>query len=288
MRLVALTGVFLLFPISLFSQYSLAPAGGKTVAPPDSTVSQELPPSSINQIDEKGRKQGYWAYLGKDKPRGGYSESDTVESGHYRDNRKHGYWTFYYPDNRKKATLEYKYNRPNGPYVKYSEKTGLPMEEGTWKGNKYIGLYTQYFESGCPELKKFFNNAGKAEYTVFYRDSCAHLPYSETITDSIAYDRSQDLPAGFSEVSRGGWHDHRAVKFEYVDEVDSSSLGDPDSIPDGYRKVYNDNNDLWIDGEFKGGRLWHGKKYLYDKNGLVFKVQIYKKGQYIGDGVVEF
>jgi len=36
------------------------------------------------------------------------------------------------------------------------------------------------------------------------------------------------------------------------------------------------------DGSFKNG-LFTGKKYVYDKNGLLEKIEIYKEGKYAGD-----
>jgi len=52
----------------------------------------------------------------------------------------------------------------------------------------------------------------------------------------------------------------------------------------GYNKVINDDKEIWMEGEFKDGLLWDGKLYLYDEDGLLLKLEIYKEGVYISDG----
>ena len=52
-------------------------------------------------------------------------------------------------------------------------------------------------------------------------------------------------------------------------------------------KLYNVNKQISEDGEFKEGKLLNGKKYIYDKNGLLEKIGIYKEGKYVGDAEIE-
>jgi hypothetical protein len=39
-------------------------------------------------------------------------------------------------------------------------------------------------------------------------------------------------------------------------------------------------------GEFLNGRLHDGKRYTYDKDGILVRIQQYKSGRYIGDAVI--
>jgi 6-pyruvoyltetrahydropterin/6-carboxytetrahydropterin synthase len=48
--------------------------------------------------------------------------------------------------------------------------------------------------------------------------------------------------------------------------------------PNGYNKVYNDIKELWLEGEFKQGQLWDGRLYVYDEDGLLLKIEVYKEG----------
>jgi antitoxin component YwqK of YwqJK toxin-antitoxin module len=52
----------------------------------------------------------------------------------------------------------------------------------------------------------------------------------------------------------------------------------------GYNKVYNSNDEIWQDGDFRNGRLWDGKVYEYDSDGILLKVKVFKKGVYHSDG----
>ena len=52
----------------------------------------------------------------------------------------------------------------------------------------------------------------------------------------------------------------------------------------GYNKVYNENDEIWMDGIFKNGQLWDGKVYTYDKDGILQRVLVYKEGQYHSEG----
>jgi antitoxin component YwqK of YwqJK toxin-antitoxin module len=53
---------------------------------------------------------------------------------------------------------------------------------------------------------------------------------------------------------------------------------------DGYNKLYNKNDEIWMDGEFKGGKLWEGKLYRYDSDGILLKIEVWKNGKYHSDG----
>ena len=55
-------------------------------------------------------------------------------------------------------------------------------------------------------------------------------------------------------------------------------------MPNGYNKVYNLNDEIWQDGDFRSGALWNGKLYVYDEDGILLKVRVFKNGYYNSDG----
>ena len=57
-------------------------------------------------------------------------------------------------------------------------------------------------------------------------------------------------------------------------------------LKDGYHKTYNENKDILMDGAFKSGKLWTGKHYIYDENGLLERIDVYKEGAFSGNGVL--
>ena len=54
--------------------------------------------------------------------------------------------------------------------------------------------------------------------------------------------------------------------------------------PNGYNKVYNSDGEIWQDGDFKEGKLFNGKVYVYDRDGILLKVKVFKNGVYHSDG----
>lgn len=50
----------------------------------------------------------------------------------------------------------------------------------------------------------------------------------------------------------------------------------------------NGNKVFRCDGEYQNGVLWNGKHYVYDKNGLLIKIEIYRGGKYCGDGQIDY
>ncbi|MBK6951946.1 MAG: hypothetical protein IPH24_07815 [Crocinitomicaceae bacterium] len=53
--------------------------------------------------------------------------------------------------------------------------------------------------------------------------------------------------------------------------------------PNGYNKVYDSENNIWMDGQFKSCKLWNGKLYLYNSDGILLKIEIWKNGAYHSD-----
>jgi antitoxin component YwqK of YwqJK toxin-antitoxin module len=48
--------------------------------------------------------------------------------------------------------------------------------------------------------------------------------------------------------------------------------------------LYNKDGEIWQDGTFKNGVLFDGKVYVYDSDGILLKVKVYKNGVYHSDG----
>jgi antitoxin component YwqK of YwqJK toxin-antitoxin module len=260
----------------------------------------------VNQTDDQGRKQGHWVFLGKYKNLPGYAPEDPVEEGDFLDNRKTGMWISYYPGKKVKSEIEHKMGRPNGKYLKYYEN-GQLEEKGTWQGNKYVESFERYHENGQLAQKKTFNSAGKTEGKVEY--------YFENGKPELVYTSKNGVESGpatryypngdvkeeivYADGAVTNRVEKKMVNPEYKEPVKdtkaapttqgTTNTAEGSKLPkDGYAKTYNANQDLEMDGEFKGGKLWNGKWYKYDKNGLLYKIEIYKNGKYFGDGVLEF
>ncbi|HYG53261.1 MAG TPA: hypothetical protein VD905_20315, partial [Flavobacteriales bacterium] len=120
-------------------------------------------------------------------------------------------------------------------------------------------------ENGQVAQERIFNEKGKPEKSIWYK------------------------PDGSVELIDTNTNVRWCVdpKEHFYIEPDTSKPVYPDPFPDGYQKIYNTRKKILMDGEFKNKKLYNGKLYKYDKNGLILKVEIYKNGKYFADEQLE-
>jgi antitoxin component YwqK of YwqJK toxin-antitoxin module len=277
--------------------------------PLQSTVvfEQEIvdPEGYPNKEDEKGR-QGMWTIWGRMMPEKGYPDNGKIEEGGYIDGRKNGTWIKFHKDGKTpRLKGDYIDNRPNGAYVKYYEN-GQAMEEGTFSSGKHVEVFKRYYEDGAIAQEKTFNAEGKEEGVIryYYPNGQVEFEYTKkngvTVGKAVRYYENGDVKeelvyAEDGSVSQREEKDRVNPAIDAPDEpatvVSNAPDGKSGSTKDGkefksngYNKVYNSDEELWMDGEFKKGKLWDGKLYKYDSDGILLKIEIWKKGAYHSDG----
>ena len=210
----------------------------------------------LNVTDEKGRKQGKWIYYGKDRPDSGVPANGKVEEGKYVDDRKEGIWIKYHTDGITPSLKgNYENNRPKGQFTRYWAN-GQPKEKGNFEKNIYKDSLIRYYENG--DIKE-----------ISYYDGSGNQTKSETKDPVHPMVKVKDPGQSKEKApSIGGTPKTQGVKW----------------APNGYNKVYNSDGEIWQDGEFKNGALWDGKVYVYDSDGILLKVKVYKGGVYHSDG----
>ncbi|MBI3134628.1 MAG: hypothetical protein HYZ14_08160 [Bacteroidetes bacterium] len=261
-----------------------------------------IDPQATNQTIN-GLKQGHWIFYGKDMPEKGYPDDGKVEEGDFKDDKKTGEWIMYHKDGKTPRTKGmFENGRPKGAYIKYYE-SGVVMEEGTYANGKQSGSFVRYYENGNKAQEKTFNAEGKEEGKV--------VLYHENGQPEFVYNKANGVTTGAAT----RYYDDGSVKEEIVysatGEVTSTVQKDPPAgvnttnttsgsggpsgaggitkdgkkfQSDGYNKVYNKDDELWMDGQFKSGKLWDGKLYKYDSDGILLKIEIWKNGAYHSDG----
>ena len=257
-----------------------------------------------NKKDAQGRKQGVWVYFGKDRPESGFPVDGKVEEGPYLDDRKEGVWIKYHNDGvTPKLKGEYHNNRPNGQYVKLYPD-GTVREIGTFNRNKYSDSLKRFHENGVLEYESIYNEGGKEQGTVKY--------YYPNGQEEFVYDSQNGIPTGKAtryyengdikeiiyyaadgSIERSEQREMENPTVNVVDPGVSREAAPRVTNPrtkgsrfqtNGYNKVYNENDEIWQDGDFRNGRLWDGKVYEYDSDGILLKVRVFKKGVYHSDG----
>lgn len=269
-----------------------------------STLPSNEQDGKLNQKDSEGRKQGKWIYLGKDRPSEGFPPEGKIEEGPYKDDRKDGTWIKYYNDGiTPKLKGIYKNNRPEGEYIKLNPK-GVIIEKGNFTRGKYIDSLVRYNTDGSVSYQGFYNEQGNEEGKIKYYYPNGQLEFEYTSENgsprgkAVRYHENGDVKE-IIQFGDGGQvvnsekremvnpavkvKDPSASK-EQAPVVNSPNTKGAKFLPNGYNKIYNANQEIWQDGEFKSGRLWEGKVYEYDRDGILLKVRVFKSGVYHSDG----
>jgi antitoxin component YwqK of YwqJK toxin-antitoxin module len=270
---------------------------------------------TINKIDEYGKKQGRWIYLGMHRPEGCHTSGQKAEEGYYADNKKTGIWIEYHCNGNPKCKNNFVNGRPEGLCQSFHENGNL-MEEGTWKNNRWMGQYKLYHENGKVQHDFVFNDMGRREGPQKYFHENGQLAIEGNFENGKEsgvireYYENGDLKA--EKKYEGGEVDLASVKeFEPKQALPKPLEGPADNAPvlkiaqdekpneaavqaskgpvilNGEHTLYNKNRQITKAGLFKDNRFITGKAYFYDENGILLRIAVYKDGQYIGDTQAE-
>jgi len=264
---------------------------------------------SINQkID--GKKEGYWIIWAHMRNLPDFKPNDKIEEGNYKTNRKIGMWKKYWANGNLKSEIEFINGRASGAFKTFYEN-GKPEEAGNWVGRYYTKSFTRWHPNGNIAQEKTFNGSGKTDSIVKYYHTNAQIELEYNTTNGVEngtatrYYPNGDIKeiVEYSEdgnVIEGSRQERERVNPAVTLEEDVITVEeegveadgvtfdpkDIGEIEDGYHKTYNENKDIYMDGEFKDAKLWSGKHYIYDENGLLERIEVYKDGKYVGNGVL--
>ncbi len=265
---------------------------------------------TINLIDALGKKQGKWILRGKHKPGSCFAPDQKAEEGKYSDNRKIGKWFEYYCNGNMKNQLTFQNGRPDGYAIMYNEN-GKISEEGNWKNNRWTGPYKLYYENGQPQHEFNFNASGKREGPVKYFYENGQLAIEGNFVNGKEagvikeYHENGDIKAektfndGNVDVASIKEYEPKKPIVKTVDKIEGPKVVlKPDEKPNGATSkgpmvlngpniTYNKNKQITKDGVFKDNRLMDGKNYIYDENGILQRISVYKNGVYVGDAPIE-
>jgi len=284
--------LFTFFSLSLFS------AGDEAIT---------LGVEKENYTDSTGKRQGYWRITGALSIEEGYKKSTIVEEGEYIDNKRHGLWIKYYPTGSKKSEVTYELNKPKGYYATY-HPNGEMEETGFWNENKNVGNFQRFYSNGQLAQEFYFTKRGKRNGLQNYYYENGQLKMSVEVDNGVAHGKMTTYYKDGSKkleqrLTNGQIEKESVIKYKPKKELSATA-----SIPtlpveetkpvkdkpnletfkeNGFNTLYNRNIQVSQVGEFKDGKIWNGKWYRYDVNGLLKKVEIYKNGRFIGYGIIE-
>lgn len=287
--------ILCLFFTGFLSEISLS------AIPRDASFGQQ---DKVNQRSADGKKQGKWIYYGKDRPSEGFPPNGKIEEGEYRDDRREGTWIKYHHDGvTPKLKGEYVNNRPNGRYVRY-HMNGRIKETGNYVSSRYNDSLKRFHENGQVEYEAIYNPQGQEHGKVKYYYPNGQVEFEYTSVNGIASGKATRYYENGDVKEIIEYNTDGSLRSSLQKEMESPTvkIKDPAASaetapkiqkpivkggkfqPNGYNKVYNTGDEIWQDGDFKDGRLFNGKVYVYDRDGILLKVKIFKNGVYHSDG----
>lgn len=263
----------------------------------------------FNRKDQTGLRQGYWVITGAMAADREYAPEAKIEEGYYKDDRREGVWKKYHPNGKLRSEIHFVSGRPNGHYTTYYSN-GMTEEKGTWEEGKNIGEFKRFHHTGKLQQHFFFSETGKRNGTQYYFHENGNPALIVDITngkESGQYKRfAEDGKLIEDKLFEDGKVKEIQVKTQGVfaekyakKDAHNAQLG-KESVPikdkpnaasafqpNGYNILYDGNGNITQSGEFKEGKLYNGKWYRYNSSGILLKVDLYRKGRYIGEGVAE-
>jgi antitoxin component YwqK of YwqJK toxin-antitoxin module len=268
----------------------------------------------VNHVDESGKRQGYWIITGYMTKDAAYSPEAKVEEGEYRNSQKEGLWKRYWPNGKLKSEITYEGGHPQGWYRTYYD-TGVCEEEGGWWNNRNAGYLRRWHPNGQAQQMFNFDNNGKRQglQRYFYENGNLELevsvingsesgPYRRyypdgSLAEEKVFENGAVVPGSLKTYKPKSEFKEAPVEKDPYDKKVGTEIAETPTTsvpnkaetfkPNGFNTLYNSAGQLSEVGEFKKGKMLHGKVYRYNSSGLLIRIEIYKNGKCIGNGVID-
>lgn len=272
--------------------------GGSAVSAQAGTTA----PDTLNRLDEQGRRQGWWRLQAPIPDKPDYAPGKLVEEGRYEDNRRTGTWRRYWPEGQVRSEIVYVMGRPKGKYTTYF-MNGKTEEQGTWDLDRNTGAFKRWYPNGNLAQEFAFDQYGTRNGEQKYYHENGQLEVVVNIVQGQEqgmlkrYYANGDLEGtaqfngGVAAV--GSFKDYAPKRTVETPASASSAKAAPakaasettnatDFRAEGWNTLYDSQHRLAQQGEYHKGRLWKGKVYKYDRDGILRKVEVYMDGRYVG------
>ncbi len=237
----------------------------------------------------------YYVIKGSDHPNSGFPADGVIEEGYYKNDKREGQCIKYHNDGKTPKMISfYVNNRPSGKYQKYFE-SGQLKETGFFYKNVFRDSLKRFYENGQLEYEAFFDSIGKEQGRVNFYYESGKLEYTYIAVDGRPKNTIHLRENGDTIYSVAGYNEPSTVRNAQRQVTVSSNKKPPQVpatpitkgqpwLPNQYNKIYTEDQEIWQDGVFRDGQLWIGKVYVYDQDGILLQVEIYKNGVYHSDG----
>ncbi len=261
---------------------------------------------TLNRVDEMGRKQGYWKVTAPVAEKPGYENGELIEEGRYTNSKRIGVWRRYWPNGSVMSEITYQMGRPRGEYKTFYPN-GKVEESGSWDLDRNTGKFQRWHPNGQLAQDFVFNANGVRDGEQKYYHENGKLAVQVEVnegredgalkryTPDGQLQQVAEFNNGVIDASNSKYI--KAVPKAEEVKVEAQAAAAPVVTKEettnaitfrenGYNTLYDRQLRISQQGDFKGGRLWNGKRYHYDKDGILHRIQIFKGGRYLGDAVI--
>lgn len=261
---------------------------------------------TLNQVDEMGRKQGYWKFIAPETEKPGYPDGSLVEEGNYSNSKRIGVWRRYWPNGKPMSEITYHMGRPRGEYKTYYQN-GKVEEQGKWDLDRNTGKFLRYHPNGKLAQDFVFNEHGLRDGEQKYYHDNGQLAVKVDVKEGreegflkrYSEDGQVQQIAQFNNgvINEANSKYIRSVPKAEEVKVDLAAAPAPAVTPEekpnavrfnenGHNTLYNKQLKISQQGDFRKGRLFNGKRYTYDMNGILTRIEVFKGGRYAGDAII--
>ena len=261
---------------------------------------------TLNRVDDMGRKHGYWRFVAPSTEKAGYPDGALVEEGRYNGGKRVGLWRRYWPNGKVMSEITYQMGRPKGAYTTYYPN-GRVEEQGTWDLDRNTGKFQRWHPNGQLAQDFVFNAYGVRDGEQKYFHENGKLAVQVNVEEGKEDGTLKRYTADgqlqqVAEFNDGVVNPANSRYIRSVPKADDVKA-DPKAAPapavtpaettnavafreNGFNTLYDRQLRISQQGEFVNGRLYDGKRYIYDANGILSRIQVYKGGRYAGDAVI--
>lgn len=268
----------------------------------------------INQKDENGRKTGVWVVYAKEKNLPIYRPDDIYETGEYINGRKEGVWKRFYPSGNLLSEITMVNGRPSGEFTTYHDKEGAVSEKGAMNGRMMKGPHIMINEDGVVTIEKNYGEDGKMEGKQIHRYDNGQIEVEFEKKDgkntgkTVYYYKNGDVRKTIEYGENGEvlkTEEKERVRPAYKPkkpkkpgkrapkvpsgthlQIDGKKI-DAVEIPPGRQKIFLPGGDILYDGFFEDGVFREGEYFVYDSDGLLDHIEVYKDFEYVANGVIK-
>lgn len=263
-------------------------------------------PDTLNRVDDMGRRLGHWKVFAPVADKPGYAQGALVEEGRYVGGKREGLWRRYWPNGNTMSEITYQMGRPRGGYKTYYP-SGKVEEQGSWDLDRNIGKFQRYHPNGKLAQDFVFNEQGvrDGEQKYYYENGQLAVQVSVEGGREDGTLKRYTADGQLQQVAQFNDGVINAANSKYIRSVPKAEdvKVDPKAAPapavtptettnavafreNGFNTLYDRQMRLSQQGDFVNGRLFDGKRYTYDANGLLTRIQMFKGGRYAGDAVI--